>query len=300
MPQLPDHAANPQFPKARYFFLLDIFAVLFGTSFLLGLALGILNLTLNEESPYFLYGFYCLLMGLWTWTTATRFKQHNINLNHLIGNLQLKKLPWLVILIVFAAESNLSIGITNVNLFFTHLFNPNAADLVTDSLDIPLLYDWSLALSFLAIVIVAPITEEFIFRGALLHRWATKWSVMTGIVASSVLFGLVHFDFFIPERIVSGIIYSLMYFKTQTLLVPIILHFGTNFLAFFGNIVNDVAASSSDEPITIAYLWYGSMRILFSLPALIYFLQLPNDVRLLPYMTNRHPHQSENAAIEQS
>jgi membrane protease YdiL (CAAX protease family) len=38
--------------------------------------------------------------------------------------------------------------------------------------------------------IAAPVSEEIIFRGLLLHRWARRWGTTTGVVASSVLFAM--------------------------------------------------------------------------------------------------------------
>ena len=48
-------------------------------------------------------------------------------------------------------------------------------------------------LDVLAIVIVAPFAEELICRGVVLNRWREKWSLRTGVVASSICFGLPHF-----------------------------------------------------------------------------------------------------------
>ena len=43
-------------------------------------------------------------------------------------------------------------------------------------------------LYFLVIVIIAPILEEFFFRGILLTRWTVKWSVISAVILSSVAF----------------------------------------------------------------------------------------------------------------
>ena len=47
---------------------------------------------------------------------------------------------------------------------------------------------------FLLVAVAAPIVEELFFRGFLLRVAAKKWSMPIGVVASSLVFGLVHFQ----------------------------------------------------------------------------------------------------------
>lgn len=78
------------------------------------------------------------------------------------------------------------------------------------------------ALSVLSLVVLAPVLEEILFRGFLLHRLARKWGLMWGIVASSALFGAIH-----PEPLgiaVFGVGMCLLYLRTQSLFVPILAH----------------------------------------------------------------------------
>ena len=51
-----------------------------------------------------------------------------------------------------------------------------------------------LLLNFLAIVIIAPVLEEFFFRGILLTRWTVKWSIIPAChcVIRIVFFALLH------------------------------------------------------------------------------------------------------------
>lgn len=81
-------------------------------------------------------------------------------------------------------------------------------------------------LSFLSLVIIAPIVEEFIFRGLLLHRWNKKWGLKYAILLSSLLFGIIH-----PDPIGAtafGIAMCILYLRTQSLLVPVICHATNN------------------------------------------------------------------------
>lgn len=85
-------------------------------------------------------------------------------------------------------------------------------------------------LSFVVIVILGPVIEEFAFRGFLLHRWSDKWGVTRAVIFSSALFGVLHPD--ILGAMVFGVAMSILYLKTQTLLVPIVCHAANNMLAW--------------------------------------------------------------------
>lgn len=85
-------------------------------------------------------------------------------------------------------------------------------------------------LSFVSLVVLAPVTEEFIFRGVLLHRWSEKWGINKAILVSSILFGLAHPD---PVGATAfGIAMSVLYLKTQTLVVPMVCHGLYNFVVW--------------------------------------------------------------------
>ena len=77
-------------------------------------------------------------------------------------------------------------------------------------------------LSFSSMVIIAPVLEEFLFRGLLLHRWNKKWNLKYAILLSSLLFGIVHPD---PVGATAfGIAMCVLYLRTQSLWVPIFCH----------------------------------------------------------------------------
>jgi membrane protease YdiL (CAAX protease family) len=77
-------------------------------------------------------------------------------------------------------------------------------------------------LSFLCIVFVGPVFEEFVFRGLLLTRWTIKWNVRRAIFLSSVLFGLLHTD--VVGAFFFGYALCVLYIETQSLFVPIGVH----------------------------------------------------------------------------
>jgi hypothetical protein len=56
--------------------------------------------------------------------------------------------------------------------------------------------------SLFTLVIVAPLTEELLFRGVILHGFLSRYTVTKSIVWSAILFGLIHLN---PWQLTSGI-----------------------------------------------------------------------------------------------
>jgi len=89
------------------------------------------------------------------------------------------------------------------------------------------LLDWSLLL--VSLVIVAPVVEEFVFRGLLLHRWSRKWGLVRGVLASTAAFAVLHFS---PVGIfLLGLGLTAIYLRTGSLRLAIAAHGLNNFLA---------------------------------------------------------------------
>jgi uncharacterized protein len=123
---------------------------------------------------------------------------------------------------------------------------------------------------FLALVL-APISEEILFRGALLHRIWHKWGLAPAIFGSSFLFALLHAEFF--GTFVFSVFLSLIYLHTRNLLYPMFFHFLNNALAAAGDIVR---YGRSDQ-LTIDWLrenwWTGIPAGIISLPLIILLLK---------------------------
>ena len=73
--------------------------------------------------------------------------------------------------------------------------------------------------------VLAPILEEFVFRGFLLTSLTKFMPVPAAVLASSVGFGAAHFsvkDF--PELTVLGLLLGSSYLRSRNLLTPILIH----------------------------------------------------------------------------
>lgn len=76
------------------------------------------------------------------------------------------------------------------------------------------------------VVFIAPIIGEFVFRGFLLQRFAAKWGTSIAIIVVAILFALLHVDFL--GAVVFSIVLSIVYIRTNSLLIPIAIHMLNN------------------------------------------------------------------------
>lgn len=76
-----------------------------------------------------------------------------------------------------------------------------------------------------SIVLFAPITEEYVFRKAILTQLhASKVSLLGAAVISSLIFALVHFDGHMLVYSTLGLWFSYLYVKTNNIYAPMIAH----------------------------------------------------------------------------
>jgi len=95
-------------------------------------------------------------------------------------------------------------------------------------------------LNLVSLCVVAPVLEEFAFRGIVLHRWTRKLGLRSAALWSSLVFGIVHPDFL--GAFAFGVGMCVLYVRTQSLLLPIICHGAYNYsiwLLEVGYIVKD-------------------------------------------------------------
>lgn len=105
--------------------------------------------------------------------------------------------------------------------------------------------------------ILAPITEEFIFRGVLLKFFSRKGTVF-GILISALLFAIVHGN--IPQAVgafLIGIVYGYIAVKTKSILVPIIAHAFNNSFAMLQGSIADASGDNSIGSAIMAVLLIG-------------------------------------------
>jgi membrane protease YdiL (CAAX protease family) len=134
---------------------------------------------------------------------------------------------WFIAMPVVASITYLSEIITNLIVKPTNK-EQIAVKYLKSALDEPL----TLFIALFSILIVAPIFEEFLFRGILLSYFKTKTSLFKSIILSSLIFSLFHFSPAQGSENVS-LIFTLFVFasylgfvyeKTRSLYTSILLH----------------------------------------------------------------------------
>lgn len=90
-----------------------------------------------------------------------------------------------------------------------------------------------LIMAGVAIILIAPITEEILFRGFFLRALSNKWGVFYGSIISALIFSLLHYPWqsFIPIFILGLIINSLV-IRYKTIWPAIGFHMFNNSLVF--------------------------------------------------------------------
>lgn len=119
----------------------------------------------------------------------------------------------------------------------TFLISNESANIQETNLGIDTLSEQSFtiySIAIISIVLLGPIFEEILYRGIILRFLEIRYSFFTGLIISSLLFGLAHdYDFaFIIFATLSGIIDGLLYKKTNSITPVLIGHMTYNLYTF--------------------------------------------------------------------
>lgn len=99
------------------------------------------------------------------------------------------------------------------------------------------------------VICVAPVAEEFFFRGFFYRALRSRYSVLAAALIDGLLFGIIHYDFsgadallILPPLAVLGFMFCLVYEKTGSIYPVIALHALNNAIAF-GVTIEDAGVS---------------------------------------------------------
>ncbi|AFY90701.1 Abortive infection protein [Chroococcidiopsis thermalis PCC 7203] len=243
----------------------------------------------NSDDPIFYDFIYYLMMLLPSIWILHRCHQLSIHPKYLIGKLPSRD-RWLSLCGIAIAICLFTWGIDLLFFYSLSLISPSLTVSLVNWLQDPPASTSALPvlaylLNVISLVVVAPVTEEFIFRGILIHRWAMKWGISPAILVSAIIFGLGHIVPF--GAAVFGILMTLLYFKTRSLIVPAIAHAINN----AATIVLELFFPS--EQITInynfsEYLHWGLVLTIVTVPFMIRFVYKNwyKQQLALPYFAN--------------
>lgn len=129
-------------------------------------------------------------------------------------------------------------------------------------------------LGIVAIVVLAPIFEELLFRGVILRGFLKNYSVWLSIIMSALLFGIFHFN---PlQSIIAaflGLALGWIFVKTGSLWVCILIHALNNGLSTF---LYHVTANSSTEDMT--FVWIMLASIVLGAVSVFFIIKKPNNI----------------------
>lgn len=205
--------------KIRYFLLVGIIVTI-GTSF-------VFNFDMDDAVGDVIFSYIVLGIFPMVWI-GYQAEKAGYSLADSVQTLGLDRL-FKPLAIIFMTYFMLAIGSAWFGSFSMSLFFPEFTEEFLSEELFPANQPISAFLLILYIGIVGPIVEEFIFRGLLLNRIAYKLNVEYGIIISSFLFAIFHFD--IIGSFITGVVFSLLYIWTKNLLYPILLHIANNCLA---------------------------------------------------------------------
>jgi len=119
--------------------------------------------------------------------------------------------------------------------------------------------------NFFAAVIVAPVTEEFLVRGMWLRGYTKHYKPWVGVVISSVIFGLLHLN--LPQFVgatMSGLLLGWAYIKTNSIMLPMLIHAVHNSLSLFGGVVS-IPGFSAESATGYQPLWFDALGLVMFL-----------------------------------
>ncbi|MFA8342171.1 MAG: type II CAAX prenyl endopeptidase Rce1 family protein [Rhodothermaceae bacterium] len=130
---------------------------------------------------------------------------------------------------------------------------------------------FDLILSFVAITFVPAICEEVFFRGYLQRSFELKWTPFKGALITAVIFGVFHLNFYgLLPLIAIGLFLGYSLYKTNSIVVPMVLHFLNNALSFAAYMIygeEELTISQGIDPEIL-----GSQIFMFVLLLSLFFL----------------------------
>jgi len=288
---------NPFIALKARLVVVVFFAIALGLALVFGTLGGLELIPWAADDPIFAPVLYSLVFSslcLSIWLVSRR---PPLRLSYLLGPWP-HQLAWLQLLWLVVGVFLFSLGAFQLSYLALSLVAPTWVEaslqqsllLSAEQAAAPRLYN---GLMLFSVVVVAPITEEFIFRGVLLHRWGTKWGVGAAIFLTSVLFGLLHAN--LIGLFVFGVVMALLYLSTRSLIVPIVAHAINNAIASGFELLTALTAPEDLAINTLAEFraswWLGVLCLLVSAPWVLryVFYHWPQPNTPLPYFANQAP-----------
>lgn len=146
---------------------------------------------------------------------------------HAIGLVQFREMKWLPVAVLSGVTlyffMMLLLGI--LTALFPQLAQPQAVtETISDAHTL-----WEMAAALFAVGILAPVSEELLFRGYIYHSLRQSYPVQFSIFMTSLLFSCMHYDLlrFFPLFIV-GVFLNIICVKSESLYGSMVMHSAWN------------------------------------------------------------------------
>lgn len=194
----------------------------------------------TEQATQFIsgqWGFYSFLIAtiFIVLLTYKDFFQSNPNRSNMSND---RVFLWTIGGILLAFITQICSGLILTNLLDVQEASENTTDLIEIAKLTPIFIP--------VICIFAPILEEIVFRGILFKAVADKTNFFVGVLLSTLVFAWIHNDFtYFIAYFMMGLVFAFLYYKTNRLIVPIIVHAVMNSFVViaqltYGDLLNDI------------------------------------------------------------
>ncbi|MDA0866515.1 MAG: CPBP family intramembrane metalloprotease, partial [Cyanobacteria bacterium] len=197
--------------------------VMFALSFSSGIVVGILGEVgvspAPVEDPVWIPIFYVAMFGGGVAWYIKQYGPQGFQVRSLVGPTP-NPWPWKAMLGIWFMVFLFSMGAFQLSYGALSLVDPERVEGIlhqslfkgAEGTAFPVLHN---LLMVLLLVVAAPILEEFLFRGVLLHRWGTRWGLPGAVIGSSLLFGICHANWIGLSMF--GLVMSLLYLRSRSL-----------------------------------------------------------------------------------
>ena len=216
------------------------------------------------------------------------FRGKGIDIRRLVGRLP-ENYNWFPMIGILLVNMVFSLGAVIVVLSaVASASEPVARSLDTEPVVTNASNPASLIVAIATVAVLAPVFEELFFRGILINRWGVKWRPGTAIVASALLFGVLHL-IAIGGAFMFGTIAAVLYMRTRTLLVPMAMHVANNSLVTWAILaIPTESGQAAQNPAVDAEtpsMAFGLVLLALTTPILVWYLRRnwPSRDEMLPY-----------------
>ena len=116
--------------------------------------------------------------------------------------------------------------------------------------------------------LLAPVSEELVFRGILLNLWQRRWGTTRAVIFSAIAFGAVHLQYAVFAT-VAGVFFALVYLKYRSLWPGTLLHSLYNVVAA-PLLAGRIALEKHADSIQSAEEWVPELALTLAFFPLLY------------------------------